>query len=1108
MIQTYPHWLTYAPEVMLGIGVDQAAEKAPSPLCFLIGAGASHSSGGPPTGAIIGECRRRRTNVFPDEEAVYENFSELTPRERDRLIRPLFQEMTPYVGYRCMAAMARHRPVFVVNLNWDNCVGLAAEKVGVPFERFDLRNVEKGLKSIAKTEKRGKGIVCAHVHGYLDAGQAGTAARPDADAEHGIRFARPETSSFLPQEVTVLGRLLSNPTIVVGTSLVGSPDAHQMLQALLPAAPDQPTTVADAQVEPLWVFERGAPARAPGFGSRITVALSNALLARGSKDNFISNSNVDFDMLLTTLRAEELGLRWPHGEPPKTRLPELDELVLPNPDAVRAILDGGRSLIVGSPFVGSSTLAYLLAWWRCLTEGGDGTVRHVRGLQGPGEALDYLKEGRLDRDRVGAIVIDDVFDEQKGAKEAAAVRQRLTEALDEIGDCRVFATASPDALLATGCGLDGSLQGVFESTVVPARTLWRPAELRAWAKASGGDRAEIVCREIRMDLISTPSQAIRTLHHHVPHEQQRDWQERLERHLKEVYPYRQRRAMALAILRLQDFSVPRSVARLAELTGEQAQDELARDPWGLGAPIEVDGEGYRRLANPAIVKAVDEWMAGDEDGVLLEMLREKGACARWTVEALERWQVFHETDALAIPPTLSPRELELFGSEYVKEALRGGEPQAAEGAVEALWRIWESNEDHWIAKDVALDLVLHWEELGGIPRARDLRNRLLREDAAMGAYAFFEAILRVGRPASIDLWAATVERLLDLALKTRTEASARRQVALAYDAILWRACPVSREQERKLVDQFLAVGRKDDLLYCAMAGACAYHFEGAERLRKAGHSLPILGTHFDLEKAQEMAWLVEWHFAHQSRCRALSTRRAFLSTMEREDDEQEPRYLDRATRRNPLDPEHEAQVVRYADALLRHPETRGWALHLIMNIQTTTGAFKVPNEHIADLSKVRVDDEGLISAALTYAPGEEVQRVLQGILGSKEASWALQKRLRRGIPIEGVDVVEPRFSMGSDPWVVRARWNAMPQELPLGAGVPQELIEKLIKALDEADEEEVDRPGGERAIAIMSQGDTRGLEVEEWGRLSRNKEKAYLDLLRRLTVYYSQNEDE
>src|ERR1044071_8712431 len=188
----------------------------PEPLTFLLGAGASLSSGGPKTGDILATCRRMRPGVFPTDKAVYDEFStSLTSIEREQIIAPLFRDSDPYVGYRCLVAMARSRPVFVVNLNWDSNVSRAGERSDVPVSSFDLKDVEEGQQHIKEAMERGHGVVCAHVHGYL-----GYAEDHDGPKEsRGIRFSQPDTLAFQPEELQLLQQMLAPFTIVAGTSL-------------------------------------------------------------------------------------------------------------------------------------------------------------------------------------------------------------------------------------------------------------------------------------------------------------------------------------------------------------------------------------------------------------------------------------------------------------------------------------------------------------------------------------------------------------------------------------------------------------------------------------------------------------------------------------------------------------------------------------------------------------------------------------------------------------------------------------------------------------------------------------------------------------------------
>lgn len=1073
-----------------------APGKKPAPITFVLGAGASLSSRAPGTTEILSAYRRKWPGKFPTDEAVYERFTEeIPPSDREGVVRELFESVDPYVGYRCLAAMAQSRPIFVVNLNWDNCVSLACERIGVPVRPFDLKDFAEGEKALRSIRSRGRGVACAHVHGFLD----------NPKKEYGIRFrfAHSETNAFAPEEFKLLKKLLAPLTIIAGTSLEGPGDVREMLKALLPDKPEKANSV--------WVFERG-PHRPRGVFRRASsfhASLLKALVDRNSFNNYISNPDIDFDAMLAKLRGDTVGLPWEAVyKETEESLTKLAELVPPNPEVVRPLLDGNRALIVGAPRVGGSTLAYLVAWWRCLTAPGEGPLQ-VKGIRRPEEALKYLSKGVADE--VRAIVLDDLFDERDARdEETESLRDELAVALGELDEGKaVIATASPDGTTAAMCEppeLKKSggrrkpirrslLATMLTRIVVQAGTFWLRDDLRAWARARGGRQAELVCREIRMGAITTPSQAVRRYGDQTPFELEASWQKRLRSHVDNVCSHSKqkgglrREGILLALLRLQDFSIPRAAESLASLAGVSVETVLG-DPWGLCTPIRVDAELYIRLSHPGVVHVVDDWIEDNLDELAggLAALRESG---HWAVEALERWRVYRSIgDGLEVPKGFGWTDLEIFGSEFVERAMHHGRPDRA---LDALQRMWHCAPDHWSVKDVALDLVRHWEALQSDATrdaARNLRDEVLAADHHSGAYALLEALLRVGKPAAIELWNPVTTKLVDLANAAgeSTDPLLRRQVALAFDAILWRRCPVNQDEARKFIEPLIEAAERDGLLRVAFVTATAYHFDGYKRLKDEGFEPPLInGSTVTVEQAREMAWLVAWHFVHQSRCRAVASRRMFQSTLEAFVREGAPRYLDRSRRQDPLDAEHGSAVVRLAKALASHPDTAGWGLHAIMNIHATMGDFNLPRDLRALLNEMLDRDKldpGIISAALTYLPAESTRALLRSVFNENEdGKLALQRGLGRGVPVEVTDrgnptwVVEPRFAMGIDPMRARERWGAGPGKLPRGNTI-ESLIERLAAAVDEAvAKEKVTRPAAERALARMRRGETWPIEA-------------------------------
>src|SRR4051794_14301891 len=119
----------------LGLVPDFCASVLGEPgeaLTFFLGAGASLSSGAPSTSKVVESVRLKFSGGFKSDEDVYTKLVDIPEADKRLAIVPLFEEVRPYIGYRMLAAVARGRPVTVVNLNWDDCVQRACDALGVP----------------------------------------------------------------------------------------------------------------------------------------------------------------------------------------------------------------------------------------------------------------------------------------------------------------------------------------------------------------------------------------------------------------------------------------------------------------------------------------------------------------------------------------------------------------------------------------------------------------------------------------------------------------------------------------------------------------------------------------------------------------------------------------------------------------------------------------------------------------------------------------------------------------------------------------------------------------------------------------------------------------
>src|SRR5258708_11942109 len=91
-----------------------ARDANPAAITFIIGAGASFSSGAPTTAAVIEALLSY--GQFPDLDVLRSEVHTLSDAMKKTAILKLFpQPLVPYLGYRPMAAIRHSKRVLVLN---------------------------------------------------------------------------------------------------------------------------------------------------------------------------------------------------------------------------------------------------------------------------------------------------------------------------------------------------------------------------------------------------------------------------------------------------------------------------------------------------------------------------------------------------------------------------------------------------------------------------------------------------------------------------------------------------------------------------------------------------------------------------------------------------------------------------------------------------------------------------------------------------------------------------------------------------------------------------------------------------------------------------------
>lgn len=256
-------WRGMARELGLVIG------RSDRPVCFLLGAGASISSGGPSTTTVV-EAFTGATERRFDGMDLMRAVALLEEREKQEILAPLFEGITPAGGYHAVAAIAAYLPVVVLNLNWDNAMAQAAKAKGVLKASFDIMTEPTTWPNLIRNEP---GLVDIHLHGKI--GEV-------------CRFGTLETLMFeTPAVEYLVAHGLEQTMACLGASLNGENDLPSLFRNHLRAR-------RDATPPPHWYFVRGEDV--VDAQDRLRQGLFQAPLLTSTK-----GEDVDFDVVATLI---------------------------------------------------------------------------------------------------------------------------------------------------------------------------------------------------------------------------------------------------------------------------------------------------------------------------------------------------------------------------------------------------------------------------------------------------------------------------------------------------------------------------------------------------------------------------------------------------------------------------------------------------------------------------------------------------------------------------------------------------------------------------------------------------------------------------------------
>ncbi len=794
-----------------------AARNMAEPLTFVLGAGCSITSGAPSTDAVH-RVLTQGTIGRSDGQPIRDFLQHIKEPERQRLLAPLFQGITPHLGYRSLAALARHRRVHVLNLNWDTLVEDACAQAGVQHVGFDLR--ERARWNSLDSLPPSSGLACVHVHGVLG---------------DSCRYSVLETGHFKDDENSFIEReFWDHLTLVVGASLQGDLDLETFLMNGL-------TT---ARKNGLWYFGRG-------WGEDKMTSERLHLLHANPRE-FCVDPTVDFDRLMLAVCEGATGKRWDDlaATSLATPLPPTEELILVEPPLIRGVLDAPLLALVGEPRLGKTVLAHFLAHCFRLWSPLPVEIKHFDSPDSIVAALGAISPGTASPT---IYVLEDPFGPTERFEANPAF---FTEA------SRLFETTPPANVRLIVTSRTGGWHTAIQKAAALAPRFTRLSERgESWYRKSdlerlASDNAALLAM-IQQGSLRTPGAIVTRARKHrfsngagvalIDNDAVSD----ALALFNEFLPV----GVLCVLARLQDFCskmfLQDDLLRWAGVTTSEMADAYLYS-------FEFEGSPRFRLNHPSAREATDRYLAAHRTEVGRH-LAAKFYPRHPLVQALGAWDLLEQETSSATPLTHATEPLDRWGAPYFAR-----QPDLAR-----LEHARNSAPDQWAMTELAYEVVRLWEVLPAGKGRSDALGNFLSDRLRFGTYALFEACLYLQGAAHPEIRDAVRGEVWKVVADPETT----REAALLVDGWMWR--PLPDESMPRWIIAYLDALRPDAPAWALVRFLEGYHPEGFAKLPGAYRERDRK-VEWSREQTEFGAWLVQWHFAHQANARVLLSRMRLL----------------------------------------------------------------------------------------------------------------------------------------------------------------------------------------------------------------------------------------
>ena len=759
---------------------------------------------------------------------------------------------------------------------------------------------------------------------------------------------------------------------------------------------------------------------------------------------------VDFDSLMAPIAEEawaEHGLaaaRWRNlvdrPDLAHLRLPKPTGLIELNADTRRELLQGSVSALVGRPNVGKTVGMLRLAHLRHLMQAPASQLLITFDPQDNALALSTAVQ------TPGTVVlVDDPFGQGMPAQNPRVVDFLLALAT---GAESWGYVSSRDANWVRHAGrLQRPIDGLVVATRHPGRWYEHKELLRLAESTSHQRRA---ARAVHLEHATTPPEVLEAARIggvRSDAERTADARELIDQH--------EPLALACVLVRMQELRVsPLPEAELQAIIG--CAPEQIPEIHVLLHRYTADERVHWAFVHPTSRQVTDAYLLEHHEKIERRLL-DAHLIPSWIRRSLQAWRL-QNAITVAEGPSFDADEPIL--GDWLTERL------STVPSDQLLREIADGEFDEWETIELAYALVSMWDAVSQFPASELLLRRLLGRP--IGCYALLEACLFFNLGADDELWTRVAGRLWEL-----KDPACERELVLALDAVLWR----EPSDQAVLNWATRAIDGLDDRAasFGLVRFAAGYHPEGYGWLNASRSITRDRNLAWSLEHAEYAAHLVAWHYAHQSRARAMQHR----------NDHYDKRWLSQSGGEG----EELASLdgaLHLARSLQRFPETAGWAMHLLCNLSAVAG-LDLSDAEVREvieqaLAEAPAGDPGVISAVLAYRCADTYRRELRQRIVRNQELDAYLDALGEGLRYGELYIDPERFGYIHDPATVlrtiSARFERVDPEI---AGFPlNEIAEGLWLAMPVAMEgadfkqcREV-----ERRIGCVERGDKRLLELQ------------------------------